>query len=156
MKIKVVAVGNLKDKFNQLGAEEYIKRLKRFCTFEMKEVSEENFVKEPNSSEILEILKKEGVKIAKEIEGVAIALDIDGEKFTSVQMSKKIDEMFLSTSTITFIVGGSYGIDEEIKKRARIRMSFSDMTFPHGLFRVMLLEQVYRSMCIRANMPYHK
>ncbi|MEG1520187.1 MAG: 23S rRNA (pseudouridine(1915)-N(3))-methyltransferase RlmH [Clostridia bacterium] len=156
MKIKVVAVGNLKDKFNQLGAEEYIKRLKRFCTFEMKEVTEENFVKEPNESEIKEILKREGTKISKEIEGALVVLDIDGEKLSSPQLSKKIDDIFLSASTITFVVGGSYGLDGEIKKLARLRLSFSDMTFPHGLFRVMLLEQIYRAMSIKANLPYHK
>ena len=156
MKIKLVAVGNMKDKFNVLGAEEYIKRIKRFCTFEMKEVSEENLKKEPNPSEIIDILKKEGLKLEKEIEGALVVLDIGGERFTSKSFSTKIDNILMSNSTITFIVGGSYGIDSRIKSMARLRMSFSDMTFPHGLFRVMLLEQIYRALAIKNNLPYHK
>lgn len=156
MKIKIVAVGKLKDDFNSLGVSEYMKRIKRFCDVEIKEVQEENFVKMPNNAEIEKIKKLEGDNIEKELTGAVIVLDIQGKQFDSVNLSKEIDKLFLDNSSLTFVIGGSYGIDDTIKNKAKLRLSFSNLTFPHGLFRVMLLEQIYRSFAIRENTPYHK
>lgn len=156
MKIKVIAVGKLKDDFNTLGVKEYAKRLSRFCEVEIKEVSEENFVKTPNAKEIEIIKEKEGERIEKELVGKVIVLDIEGKQLSSTELSEKLSSMFLEASTVSFVIGGSYGLSDRIKKRADMRLSFSKMTFPHGLFRTMLLEQIYRAFTIKENMPYHK
>lgn len=156
MKIKIVSVGKLKDDFNRLGVLEYAKRLSRFCEVEIKETPEENFVKTPSNSEIAKILQKESVYIEKELVGKVIVMDIGGKNYSSEEFSKLLKDSFMQSNAITFVIGGSYGLDESIKKRADLKMSFSKMTFPHGLFRVMLMEQIYRAMSINANMPYHK
>lgn len=156
MKVKVVAVGKLKDEFNALGVKEYAKRLTRFCEVEIKEVAEENFVKTPNKKEIEIIKEKEGERIEKELVGKIVALDIDGKQLSSEELSEKISGYFLEKSAITFVIGGSYGLSDKIKSRADLKLSFSKMTFPHGLFRTMLLEQIYRAFTIKEGMPYHK
>lgn len=156
MKVKVVAVGKLKDEFNALGVKEYAKRLTRFCEVEIKEVAEENFVKTPNKREIEIIKEKEGERIEKELIGKVVALDIDGKQLSSEELSEKISGYFLEKNTITFVIGGSYGLSDKIKSRADLKLSFSKMTFPHGLFRTMLLEQIYRAFTIKEGMPYHK
>lgn len=156
MKIKVVAVGKLKDGFNSAAIEEYRKRISRFADVEIKEVAEVNFVKTPNLSESLEIMRREGEGIEKELSGKTVVLDIDGKELSSVELSEKMQKLFMESSEITFIVGGSYGIDKKIKDKADFRLSFSKMTFPHGLFRVMLLEQIYRALTIKEHLPYHK
>ncbi len=156
MKIKIITVGNLKDKFNLLAEEEYVKRIKRFCPLQLVEIKEENFVKTPSEADKMEIMRREGQNIIKEIEGAFVVMDIGGEMLSSVGFSKKIDELFLSSSTITFAIGGSYGLHPDVKAKARYKMSFSKMTFPHGLFKVMLEEQIYRGLAIKNNLPYHK
>lgn len=156
MKIKVIAVGKLKDDFNTLGVKEYAKRLSRFCEVEIKEVSEENFVKTPNAKEIEIIKEKEGERIEKELLGKVIVLDIEGKQLSSTELSEQLSSMFFEANTVSFVIGGSYGLSDRIKKRADMRLSFSKMTFPHGLFRTMLLEQIYRAFTIKENMPYHK
>ena len=156
MKVKVVAVGKLKDEFNALGVKEYAKRLTRFCEVEIKEVAEENFVKTPNKKETEIIKEKEGERIEKELIGKVVALDIDGKQFSSEELSEKLSNYFLEKNAITFVIGGSYGLSDKIKSRADLKLSFSKMTFPHGLFRTMLLEQIYRAFTIKEGMPYHK
>ncbi len=150
MKVKIIAVGNLKDKFNKLGEEEYAKRIKRFANFEIVEI------KEQNNCSIGETLKREGEDIKKHLEGAVVVLDIDGKNISSTELAEKMNSLTMTQSTISFVIGGSNGVLDEIKQNANFRLSFSKMTFPHGLFRVMLLEQIYRSFAIRGNLPYHK
>lgn len=156
MKIKVVAVGKLKDDFILKGVNEYAKRLSRYCDFKIVEVGEENFTKTPNSSEIERIKKLEGENIAKELSGLVVVMDIAGKSFDSESFSKKLSQMLEQNSNITFVIGGSYGISDLIKSKANFRLSFSPMTFPHGLFRLMLTEQIYRAFTIKEGTPYHK
>lgn len=156
MKIKIVAVGNLKDKYAKLGVEEYKKRITRFSKLEIVETAEENFVKSPSDAEIKTILLRESKHIEKELEGGVIVMDINGKKFDSIDFSKKLDLLFMTNNTLTFVIGGSYGLDKSIKDQAILKLSFSDMTFPHGLFRLMAVEQIYRALAIRNNLPYHK
>ncbi len=156
MKIKIIAVGKLKDDFNMSGVKEYAKRLSRFADIEIKEIAEENFVKTPNPKEIEIIKEKEGERVEKELQGKVVALDIDGKQISSTELSEKISAFFLESSVISFVIGGSYGLSDKIKKRADFRLSFSKMTFPHGLFRTMLVEQIYRAFTIKEKMPYHK
>ncbi|MBR5439191.1 MAG: 23S rRNA (pseudouridine(1915)-N(3))-methyltransferase RlmH [Clostridia bacterium] len=155
-KIKVVAVGKVKEKYFLDAILEYKKRLSRFCDVSICEVKEENFTKEPNSSEISEILKREGESILKELKGYVVAMAIEGKKCSSEGLAKLIKNQVDKGQEITFVIGGSYGICDEVKTSADMLLSFSDATFPHTLFRVMLLEQVYRAFSINADARYHK
>lgn len=159
MKITLVCVGKLKEKYLFEGVEEYVKRLSRYCTLEIVELADE---KTPdNASQALEdsIKKKEGERILKAIkeDAYCIALAIEGSMLTSEQLAEKIDSLGISgTSHICFIIGGSLGLSPEVLKRADYKLSFSKMTFPHQLMRMILLEQIYRSYRINTNQPYHK
>jgi 23S rRNA (pseudouridine1915-N3)-methyltransferase len=159
MRITICAVGKVKEKFFRDAIAEYVKRLGKYCRLEIVEVEDE---KTPdNASDTVEnaIKEKEGRRLLGHIkeDSFVIALAIDGEKPDSVQLSKKIEKLgVMGTSHITFIIGGSLGLSEEVLRRADYRLSFSDMTFPHQLMRVILLEQIYRSFRIMKNEPYHK
>ena len=98
----------------------------------------------------------EAKDIEKHLTGFVVVMDKFGKKFDSISFSKKLEEIKMANSTITFVIGSSYGLDESIKKKANLMMSVSDMTFPHQLFRVLLLEQIYRAFCIENNITYHK
>ncbi len=156
IKINVVAVGKVKEKYFIDAIDEYKKRLSKFCQIKIIEVKEENFCNEPNELERLEILKREGVSISKELKGYVIAMAIEGKKFSSEELSKTLEKIKNTDSEITFVIGGSYGIDKGIKDRAKLKISFSDMTFPHTLARVMLVEQLYRAFTIMVDGKYHK
>lgn len=156
IKVNVVAVGKVKEKYFLDAIEEYKKRLSKFCQLKIIEVKEENFCSEPNDLERLEIMKREAVSITKELKGYVIALAIEGKKFSSEEFSKTIDRIKNTDSEITFVIGGSYGIDQKVKDSAKLKMSFSDMTFPHTLARVMLVEQLYRAFTISVDGKYHK
>ena len=156
IKIKIVAVGKVKEKYFQEAVLEYKKRLSRFCCFEIVEIKEENFVIEPNDSEINKIITREGEGILKEIKGYAIAMAIEGKKYSSKELSKYIAKVGALNSEITFVIGGSYGLSQEVKNRCNELMSMSDMTFPHTLERVMLTEQIYRAVMISTASKYHK
>lgn len=159
MKITVITVGKIKEKYLKDAIAEYQKRLGRYCKLEIVEVADE---KTPdNAGEILEnqIRRKEGERIAKYLKDDAyiIALAIDGKMLSSEEFADQIQRLGVGgTSHIQFVIGGSIGLDEEILKRADYRLSFSKMTFPHQLMRVILLEQIYRGYRIIANEPYHK
>ena len=155
-KIKVVAVGKVKENYFLDAILEYKKRLSRYCEFSIVEVKEENFIKEPNDSEIEEILKREGESILKELKGYVIAMAIEGKKCSSKGLATLIKNQVDKGQEITFVIGGSYGLSNAVKKRADLLLSFSDATFPHTLFRVMLLEQVYRAFTINTDARYHK
>lgn len=159
MKITLLTVGKIKEKYFTSAIAEYSKRLSRYCKLEIIEVADE---KTPDkASEALErqIKEKEGKRLAAYIKDDAyvIALAIQGKMLSSEQLAKKIESLGVSgKSHIIFIIGGSLGLADEILKRADFLLSFSPMTFPHQLMRVVALEQIYRAYKINQNEPYHK
>lgn len=159
MKITVLAVGKIKEKYLVEGIKEYAKRLSRYCKLEIKEVPDE---KTPDKASALmeeKIKELEGTKLLKYIreEDYVIALDLQGTMPDSVELSKKIESLGVSgISHIIFLIGGSLGLSDTLRTRANERISFSKMTFPHQLMRMILLEQVYRSYRIMNGEPYHK
>lgn len=159
MKITVVCVGKIKEKFYVQAVEEYAKRLSRYCKLDIVEVPDE---KTPdNASDVVneQIKRKEGERILGSIkdDSFVIALAIEGEMLDSVQLSHKIEKLGIcGCGHITFVIGGSLGMSSEVLKRANYKLSFSKMTFPHQLMRVVLLEQIYRGYRIMKNEPYHK
>jgi len=151
--IKIVCVGKIKEKYFVDALAEYKKRICKYSKLEIIEVSDE-----ATDNEKI-VLAKEKEKLLKVINrsDYNIALDIDGKELSSVELSDKINNIFTNyNSNITFIIGGSCGIDDEIKNMCDFRLSFSKMTFPHQLFRVLLLEQIYRVFKILNNESYHK
>ncbi len=156
IKINVVAVGKVKEKYFQEAINEYSKRLSRFCEFRIIEVKEENFNSVPSESDKQKILTKEGEEILSKAKGKIIALCIEGEKVSSQGLSKIISKSIDLGEELTFVIGGSYGLLEKVKSQSKAKISFSDMTFPHTLFRVMLVEQIYRAFMINAGSEYHK
>lgn len=156
IKVHVVCVGKVKEKYFADAISEYKKRLSRFCECDIIEIREENFVAEPTDAEIEKIKNLEGAEIEKRLRGKVVATCIEGEKFTSARLAKQIKQCVDLGEEITFVIGGSYGLSDGVKSKAKIKMSFSDMTFPHTLFRVMLTEQIYRAFMINANSDYHK
>lgn len=159
MKITVITVGKIKEKYLKDAIAEYSKRLSKYCKLEIVEVADE---KTPdNASETVEnqIRAKEGERILKYVKDDAyvITLEIKGRQVTSEELADKIDTLGIQgTSHITFIIGGSIGLGEEVLARSDYALSFSKMTFPHQLMRVILLEQLYRACRIEMNEPYHK
>ncbi len=159
MKITILCVGKVKEKFYRDAIGEYQKRLSRYCKLEIVEVADE---KTPDgASETVEnqIKEKEGNRILSKIreEDYVIALAIDGKMQDSVELSKNIQQLGVrGKSSIVFVIGGSLGLSKAVLKRADEKLSFSKMTFPHQLMRVILLEQVYRSYRIMNGEPYHK
>ena len=159
MKITLITVGKIKEKYLKDAIAEYSKRLIRYCKLEIVEVADE---KTPdNASDTVEdaIRDKEGERILKYIkeDAYVITLEIAGKMLTSEEMAEKIDKLGVQgTSHIIFIIGGSIGLGREILKRSDYALSFSKMTFPHQLMRVILLEQIYRSYRIINHEPYHK
>lgn len=159
MKITLITVGKIKEKYLKDAIAEYSKRLSKYCKLEIIEVADE---KTPdNASEVVEksIRQKEGERILKYIKDDAyvITLEIGGKMLDSVELSKKIENLGIQgTSHIVFVIGGSIGLGKEVCDRSNYALSFSKMTFPHQLMRVILLEQVYRSYRIMAGEPYHK
>ena len=156
VKVKIIAVGKIKEKYFIEAINEYAKRLSRYCEFSITEVKEENFVKEPNSSQILEILKREGESLKKHLSGHVIAMCIEGKKYSSTTLANHIKEISNKNSEITFVIGGSYGILESVKDLAKDKISISDMNLPHTLCRVVLVEQIYRAFSIINDGKYHK
>ena len=159
MKISVLTVGKIKEKYLRDAIAEYSKRLSRYCKLEIIEVSDE---KTPdNASETVEeaIRNKEGERLLKYIrdDAFVITLEIAGEQLTSEKFAEKINTLGIrGTSHIPFVIGGSIGLGKEVLKRSDYALSFSKMTFPHQLMRVILLEQIYRSYRIISGEPYHK
>ena len=151
IKINLICVGNLKDKFFIDGAREYEKRLSRFCNLKIIELKEHTHLQNTQQIKIAE-----GEEILKNLSGYIILMDVKGKSISSEELAKKIDNLSLCNSEISFIVGGSYGVSEEVKARANEKLSVSAMTFPHRLFRVMLLEQIYRAFAINSGSEYHK
>lgn len=150
--IKIITVGSIKEAYLRDAIEEYLKRLSKYTNIEIIEVKEESLV------EIDKSLRLEEEKILKQIndKDYIITLEIEGKELSSMEFAEKLDKIQLETSNITFIIGGSNGLSNTIKEKSRWHLSFSKMTFPHQLFRVLLLEQIYRAYKINHNESYHK
>ena len=158
MKIKIIAVGKIKEKYLVDGINEYLKRISRYSKIEVVEIPDEK-APENLSLKDEEIIKdKEGEKILSKIGNeFVIVLAIEGQKLNSVELAEYIEKVFsYESSDITFIIGGSLGLSKKIYERSNFKLSFSDMTFPHQLMRMILLEQIYRVFRINSNEPYHK
>ena len=156
IKINLVAVGKVKEKYFAEGIEEYKKRLGKYCEFTITEVGEENYTKVDDSL-ILAIKEKEGEKILPHLKGFVFAMAIEGKKTSSEKFAEKIKTLSdRGNGVFTFVIGGSYGLSDMVKARANELISFSDMTFPHTLFRLMLTEQLYRAFSIIGGSAYHK
>lgn len=155
IKVNVVAVGKVKEKYFSDGIAEYAKRLSRFCEFKIIEVEEENF-KKAESGDISVIKEREGERILPHLKGRVFAMAIEGKRSSSEEFARLIQTAADSVGVMTFVVGGSYGLSEAVKSRADGLLSFSEMTFPHTLFRLMLTEQIYRAFTILGGSAYHK
>ena len=148
-RVTVLCVGKLKEKFYTDAAAEYVKRLQRYCKLDVVELPEYRLPEEPSPAEIQKALLPKG--------GAVVALCIEGKPCSSEELSRRIIDFGVQGKTqITFLIGGSVGLDESIKKQADWRLSMSPMTFPHHMARIMLLEQIYRAYQIAAGTKYHK
>lgn len=159
MKVKVVTVGKLKEKYLKDGIAEYQKRLTRFCKLEMVELADEKTPDRASQAENQLILEKEGERILAKISEreFVIVLAIEGQQFPSEDFSKLVEDTTLKGfSDITFVIGGSLGLSSSVKKRANLLMSFGKLTLPHQLMRLVLMEQIYRTFMIQQGSPYHK
>ena len=159
MKIKVICMGKLKEKYLKDGIAEYSKRLGRFTKLEILELVDEKTPDHASAAENAKILEKEADRILSKIADreFVIALAIEGEQFPSETFAKAISEITIKGfSDVTFIIGGSLGLAPVVKKRANLLMSFGKLTLPHQLMRLVLMEQIYRAFMIQAGSPYHK
>ena len=159
MNIKIITVGKIKEKFYRDAILEYSKRLSSYCKLNIIEVNDEMTKENASVNEVNIVLRKEGERILKSINNneYIIALAINGKKLDSIEFANKINDLGIhSNSNICFIIGGSLGLSDDVLTKANMKLSFSDMTFPHQLMRVILLEQIYRAFRINNNEPYHK
>ncbi len=159
MQIDIICVGKVKEQYLRDAIAEYSKRLGRYCKLNILEVADEKTPEHASEGVERQIKAKESERIAKHIKPGAyvIALAIDGQQVTSEGFARKIDQLGIQgVSHIQFVIGGSIGMDDAILRQANYKLSFSKMTFPHQLMRVILLEQVYRAYKINAHEPYHK
>ena len=149
--IKIICVGSIKEKELTALIQEYLKRISKYTKIEIVEIPDYNY-------DIKYTLKTEGELILKHIstKDFVITMEIDGKELDSIALSEKIRTTYITNSNITFVIGGSYGLDGSVKERSNFKLSFSKLTFPHQLFRLILLEQIYRSFKIINNETYHK
>ena len=159
LNVMIICVGKLKEKFWTDACNEYAKRLKGFCSFSIIEVDEEKLPDTPSPAQIQNTLEKEGQRIIAKIPKNAkiISMCIEGKQKSSEKFAKEISDLALNgASTLAFIIGGSWGLSQNVKNLSVMRLSMSEMTFPHQLARVMLCEQIYRAFQITSNGKYHK
>ena len=160
LKINIICIGKIKEKYFTDAVGEYAKRLTAFCKFSVVELNEERIRRNtPNEAQIAEVIEAEGRRILQKIgaSDYVAAMCIEGRLLSSEELSETLDKAALSgKSTVDFIIGGSYGLSDEVKRRADLRLSMSKMTFPHQLARVILSEQIYRAFEISTNGKYHK
>ena len=155
--INIICIGKLKESYLRDAQAEYIKRLGAFCKLNVIELQESKLPNQPSDSQIVKCIEIEGQSILAKLKGYAMPMCIEGENLSSEVLAQKITDISLNgTSEISFVIGGSYGLSDDVKRNADFKLSMSRMTFPHQLARVMLLEQVYRSFQINANGKYHK
>lgn len=150
--IKLITVGTIKEKYLKDAIEEYTKRIKKYTNIELIEVKDEGLVEESKA------ISLEAEKIKKHLSprDYIVTMEIEGKQLTSEEFAEKLNQIQIENSNIVFIIGGSYGLSDEIKQLSKLHLSFSKMTFPHQLFRVLLLEQIYRCYKILNNESYHK
>ena len=159
MKITIISVGKIKEKFFEDAIKEYSKRLSKYCKLNFIEVKDEKTKENASTTEEDLVKETEGKRILDKLSSSSkvIALAIEGDEFDSVELAKEIESMRVTgTSDLTFVIGGSLGLHKSVLDRADLLLSFSKMTFPHQLMKVILLEQIYRSFRIINNEPYHK
>ena len=159
MRINIVWVGKIKEKYLKLGIDEFKKRLSKYCKLDIIELDDEKAPENLSDKEMEMIKDKEGKKILAKIKDTSyvIALAIDGKSLSSEELADTINKLGIrGISNITFVIGGSLGLSDEVLSRADYKLSFSKMTFPHQLMRLILLEQIYRSYRINNGEPYHK
>jgi len=158
LNVNIICIGNLKEKFFSDAVSEYSKRLARYCKFSVIELQEEKTTDQSTSAVIEKTLSKEGERILSKIgkSDYVVAMCIEGKIISSEELSQKIEDISMHSGTVSFVIGGSWGLSDDVKKRADMKLSVSKMTFPHQLFRVMLCEQIYRAFTISANAKYHK
>lgn len=157
--VDLVYLGNEKEKYYNEAADEYIKRLSAFCSFKQKNIKDERLSNEPSQNEINAALEKESKKIFEALpdKSYKIAMCVEGKQMSSEELAALFDSLpSRGYSGISFVIGSSCGLSENVKKSCDLRLSVSKMTFPHKLFRVMLLEQIYRAFTINAGSKYHK
>ena len=158
-RVTVLCVGKLKERFYADAAAEYVKRLQRYCKLEIIELPEQRLPDDPSPAEIQKALRAEGDAIRERLPkgGAVIALCIEGRPCSSQELSRRMAEFGVQGKTqLTFLIGGSVGLDEDLKRQADWRLSMSPMTFPHHMARIMLLEQIYRAYQIAGGTKYHK
>lgn len=150
--IKIIAVGSVKENYLREAIQEYMKRLSKYTNIEIIEVKDEGLLEKDKAME------QEADKIKKHLspKDYIITMEIEGKEMTSPELANKINDILIENSSLVFIIGGSYGLSNSIKSLAKLHLSFSKMTFPHQLFRLLLLEQIYRSYKILNNESYHK
>ena len=156
--VKLVCVGKLKESWLSAACAEYVKRLSRYCQLTVTELAEHKLPEKPSEAQIAAALEKEGEAISKACEGCYfVAMCVEGEQISSEELSQTLDRLSAEgKGKIAFVIGSSHGISGAVKRSADMRISASKMTFPHQLFRVMLLEQIYRAFSISSGAKYHK
>lgn len=159
MKIRILAIGKIKEKYLKDGIEEYLLRIRPYSQIEIVEVNDEPILDNPNESEIKKAIDLEGKKILKIIKpsDYLIGLDLNKKEYTSEEFASYVNKKFVAGgSSISFVIGGSYGLSDELKERCNDSISLSKMTFLHQMTRLILLEQIYRAFKINRNETYHK
>ncbi len=159
LSVDLIYLGNEKEKYYNEAADEYIKRLSAFCSFKQKNIKDERLSNEPSQNEINAALEKESKKISEALpeRSYKIAMCVEGKQMSSEELAALFESLpSRGYSGISFVIGSSCGLSENVKKSCDLRLSVSKMTFPHKLFRVMLLEQIYRAFTINAGSKYHK
>ena len=156
--VNIICVGRLKESWLREGCAEYIKRLGAYCRFNIVELDEKRLPEQPSQAQIKAALDAEGAAILSAAgKSFIAAMCIEGAKLSSVELSQRIDKLAVSgISAVSFVIGSSFGLSEQVKSAAKLRLSMSDMTFPHQLARLMLLEQLYRAFQISTGGKYHK
>lgn len=158
MRITVVCAGKLKEKYLSQGIAEFQKRLTPFCSFEIREIHEEKMPAEPSAAEKKQVLTREGERLLRQVPqgSYLIVLDVFGRELSSEELSARLDALALQgKSSITFLIGGAFGLSEEVRAAADCRLSFSRLTFTHQMVRLLLIEQIYRAFKISRGEKYH-
>jgi 23S rRNA (pseudouridine1915-N3)-methyltransferase len=159
MNITIISVGKIKEKYLNEGIKEYSKRLSKYCKLKLIEVNDEKAPENLSEAEMEQVKSKEGKRILSKLNenSYVISLCINGKNLSSEELAEKIDKLALTgNSNVTFIIGGSLGLSNEVINKSHFKLSFSKMTFPHQLMKLILLEQIYRAFRINRGEPYHK
>lgn len=156
--VSVICVGKLKEGYLRDGCAEYIKRLSAYSKVKVIVVAEEKASDNPSAAEIINIIEKEGKRIIDKIPkgSFVIPMCIEGKEFSSPDFSEELEKISMNNSSVAFIIGGSYGLSDEVKSLGRLKLSFGKLTLPHQLARMVLLEQIYRAFSISNHSKYHK